>query len=54
MKNNRSIYYSAGVFIGLAIGLLSGIFLDNIGLGITAGLPLGVGLGFLFSRKRQP
>ena len=46
MTNENILRYGGGILFGLFIGIVTGIFLENIGLGIAIGVPIGVAFGF--------
>ena len=44
-KRSASFYQSQGLAIGLALGLIFGAAMDNIGVGLVLGIAVGLGLG---------
>ena len=53
MKNNRKSKLASGMVMGMAIGAVIGIALDNIGVWISIGLVFGAGVGKRLSNKEE-
>ncbi|EDM42939.1 hypothetical protein SCB49_01507 [unidentified eubacterium SCB49] len=51
MKNNKSL--ATGTTMGILIGVVVGIFTDNIGLWLPIGLALGAGVGNSLNKKED-
>lgn len=51
MKNKNKL--GSGMVLGMAIGAIIGMALDNIGVWISIGLVFGAGIGNRMSRKEK-